>query len=141
MVLTFRRRFTIFGVRGRERMRSVKWMVLAVIIVAGNLKAAGQALPDVEQGMKAYGSYHGGAIDQVSLTNGNLTLEAGLLTYSQRGDLAYPVVLRYNNKNFSYYQPPCPNGSKPGSTQCPLRMYVIFGPNPLHASQASHGST
>ena len=95
-------------------MKSHKQLVsLGIIFVAtlaGSTAMLGQASPDVEQGTKPYGSYHGGAIDQVSLTNGNLTLQAEMLSYSQRGDeLAYPVVIRYNNKVFSRYQAPCPH--------------------------------
>jgi hypothetical protein len=123
-------------------MKANRLLPLLTLTILGSLKAWSQATPDVEQGLKPFGSYHGGAIDQVSLTNGNLTLQAGLFSYSQRGgDLAYPIVLRYNNKNFSYYQQPCPAGFKPGSPQCPLRMYVVFGPNPLRNSRASSGSS
>jgi RHS repeat-associated protein len=117
-------------------------VLVLLAALTGGVKLSAQAAPDVEQGMKPYGSYHGGAIDSVSLTNGNLTLEVGLLDYSQRGgELAYPVVIRYNNKNFSYYQQPCPPGTKLGTTQCPLRMNVVFGPNPLRTSRASQGSS
>jgi RHS repeat-associated protein len=103
---------------------------------------AAQVSPDLEQGMKPYGSYHGGAIDQVSLTNQNLTLQAPLFAYSQRGgELAYPIVLRYNNKNFSLYQAPCSPGTKLGTTQCPLRLKVIFGPAPFGPATTSHGAS
>jgi hypothetical protein len=103
---------------------------------------AAQVSPDLEQGMKPYGSYHGGAIDQVSLTNQNLTLQAPLFAYSQRGgELAYPIVLRYNNKNFSLYQTPCSPGTKLGTTQCPLRLKVIFGPAPFGPATTSHGAS
>ncbi len=114
----------------------------AAILLPASLGAWGQATPDVEQGMKPYGSYHGGAIDQVSLTNGNLILQAGLFAYSQRGgELAYPLVLRYNGKNFSLYQPPCPPGTKLGTTSCPLRLYMLFGPNPLRNQNKSYGNS
>ncbi len=78
-----------------------RWMVLLAVLGSG-LVCLGQIAPDQEQGTKAFGSYHGGAIDQVGLSNQNLFLRAPLLAYSQRGgELAYPVVLQYNNKNFS----------------------------------------
>ncbi len=107
-------------------------------VLSSALACLGQASPDVEQGMKPYGSYHGGAIDSVSLTNGNVTLQAGLMTYSQRGGgLAYPIVLRYNGKNFSTYQEAC----TPNAGGCPLRIHVLFGPNPLRDVLKSEGNS
>ncbi|MGC2695654.1 MAG: hypothetical protein WA738_07670, partial [Candidatus Angelobacter sp.] len=114
---------------------------LPVVLLFASV-ALSQVSPDLEQGMKPYGSYHGGAIDQVSLTNQNLILQANLFTYSQRGgELAYPIVLRYNNKNFSLYQTPCAPGTKLGTTQCPLRLRVVFGPAPLGTPSVSHGAS
>src|SRR5262249_1385513 len=121
---------------------ALRGVVLALVFTAGSACLHAQATPDVEQGMKPYGSYHGGAIAQVSLSNQNLVLQAGLTDYGQRGSaLAYPVVLRYNNKNFSTYQTPCPPGAKLGTVQCPLRLKVIFGPNPLHTQNKSYGAS
>lgn len=54
---------------------------LAVVFFVGS--AFGQSAPDVEQGIRLYGSYHVGDIDNVSLTNGNLFVHADLFTYSQ----------------------------------------------------------
>jgi hypothetical protein len=83
-------------------MKSGKlWMAVAILL-ASSVAGVAQTSPDLEQGMKPYGSYHGGAIDSVSLTNQNLTLHAPLFAYSQRGgELAFPVSLLYNNKVFS----------------------------------------
>jgi RHS repeat-associated protein len=132
------------GLSASTNRRKPKLLLLLVLLaaLAGSVKLLAQAAPDVEQGMKPYGSYHGGTLDQVGLTNGNLIFHADLLSYSQRGgELAYPFVLQYNNKNFSYYQKPCPAGTKLGTSSCPLRLYVVFGPNPLRTSQASEGSS
>jgi len=41
--------------------------------------------PDTEVGMKPYGAFHGGDIDQVSLSSGKLILNIPLLSYPQRG--------------------------------------------------------
>jgi len=114
-------------------------MVLLAVLGSA-LVGAGQVSPDLEQGMKPYGSYHGGAIDQVGLNNQNLFLHASLMAYSQRGgELAYPIVLRYNNKNFSLYVPPCPPPSKPGQGPCPFR--IVFNPNPFANNSVSHGNS
>ncbi|MGC2742623.1 MAG: hypothetical protein WA672_05500, partial [Candidatus Angelobacter sp.] len=112
----------------------------ALVILLSMPFLAAQAPPDLEQGMKPYGSYHGGAIDQVSLSNQNLFLQAALFAYPQRGgELAYPVVLRYNSKNFSLYVPTCPQGVKPGQGACPMRL--VFNPNPFGSGSTSHGNS
>src|SRR5262249_2453369 len=126
----------------RPSFLSLFQSILLIVLFTTCLQPQAQTSPDIEQGMKPYGSYHGGDLDHVSLTNGNLFFEAPMFAYSQRGgELAYPIVLRYNNKNFSLYQmqPPCPPGTP--KQQCPLRMQVLFGPNSLRTSRSSHGST
>ncbi len=116
-----------------------RWMVLLVVLVSG-MVCLGQVPADLEQGVKPYGSYHGGAIDQVGLNNQNLFLHASLLSYSQRGgELVYPVVLQYNNKNFSLYTPPCRPPAKPGQGACPFT--VVFNPNPFASNSVSHGNS
>ena len=63
--------------------------------------ALAQADVNVEQGLKPYGSYLGGNLDSVSLTNGNLTLHIPLVSYPQRGGrLNLSFFLRYNNKGY-----------------------------------------
>jgi RHS repeat-associated protein len=115
--------------------RIAQVMGLAILLLA-SIGAWAQATPDVEQGMKAYGSYHGGNLDQISLTNGNLFFHADLLAYSQRGgELSRPVVLQYNGKNLSQVQQTCPPGTP--TSQCPLRLTTVFGANPLASQSVS----
>src|SRR5712691_661491 len=60
-----------------------------------------QTAPNLEQGFKPYGSYQGGDIDSVGLTNGNLMLHGRLASYSQRGGkLRLNFVFSYNNKGW-----------------------------------------
>jgi RHS repeat-associated protein len=123
----------------RSQLRTIRpLLALAGLILGASVALVAQTTPDLEQGLKPFGSYHGGAIDNVSLTNGNLFLRADLLSYSQRGsDLDYPIVLQYNNKNLSLYQgPPC---APPPSKQCTIQ--VVFGPNPLGTTMASAGNS
>src|SRR5262249_43711329 len=130
------------GMLAHSLSRALRLSCLGLLLAAGSSVMVAQASPDVEQGIKPYGSYHGGAIDTVSLSNGNLFLHAGLFTYSQRGgELAYPISLQYNNKNFGVYQPACPPGTKLGTTQCPFRMTIVFGPNSLVNNNVSHGNS
>jgi RHS repeat-associated protein len=98
--------------------------------------ALSQTAPEVEKGIKLFGSYQGGGIDNVSLSNGGLVLQSPLLSYAQRGDLAYPVVLMYSSKSYALYQPPCLPPSKP--SQC-IHQF-IFG-EPPDGSPESAGNS
>ncbi|HET9184487.1 MAG TPA: RHS repeat-associated core domain-containing protein [Candidatus Angelobacter sp.] len=119
--------------------RATRWL-LVVLCCYGF--ALAQSSPDVEQGMKAFGSYSGGAIDHISLSNGNAFVQGNLFNYSQRGgEFAYPVTFQYNNKAFSQYQTPCQPGTKLGTFTCPLRITILFGPNPLRSMDRSNGNT
>jgi RHS repeat-associated protein len=55
---------------------------------------------DIQQGIKAYGTYLGGDIDSVSMTNQNLTLHIPLVSYPQRGNLDFGYYLVYNKMNY-----------------------------------------
>jgi RHS repeat-associated protein len=111
------------------------WLAMALL---ASIDAPAQTPPDLEQGLKPFGSYHGGALDTVSLTNGNLFFQADLFTYSQRGgELTYPIVLRYNNKVFSLFSQPCP----PATPACVPTETLLFGPNPLRTQKKSNGNS
>ncbi|HET7108345.1 MAG TPA: RHS repeat-associated core domain-containing protein [Candidatus Acidoferrum sp.] len=68
-----------------------------------------QTNPNLETGLKPYGSFEGGNIDSISLTNGNLTLRIPLFSYPQRGSIPGNINLSYNNKNWYVFQW-CQNG-------------------------------
>ncbi len=54
--------------------------------------------PNFATGLKPFGSYHGGNIDNVQLFNGQLTLDIPLMSYPQRGGkLKLDYHLRYAN--------------------------------------------
>ena len=76
--------------------RSPIWCVL--IVLAGSVWSVAQDIDDIQQGLKAYGTYSGGDIDVVSMTNGNLTLRIPLVSYPQRGKLQLSYSLVFNNK-------------------------------------------
>ena len=91
-------------------MKTGKLVVAVLIILAGSLLAKGQVNPTdptLETGLKASGSYHGGDIDSVSLTNGNLTVHISLPGYTQRGSLTYTPRIIYNSKGNWYVNPNC----------------------------------
>ncbi len=63
--------------------------------------APAQQEPNLEQGLRPHGSYQGGNIDAVNLSNGNVTVKTDLWRVPQRGgklDLDY--FWMYNNKSF-----------------------------------------
>ena len=54
-----------------------------------------------EQGLKPYGTFHGGDIDQVSMVNGKLTLNIPLVSYPQRGGKLHAgFSLIYHNPSY-----------------------------------------
>ncbi|HET6933105.1 MAG TPA: RHS repeat-associated core domain-containing protein [Candidatus Acidoferrum sp.] len=78
------------------------WLALSLIYCSSLLA---QVPPDVEQGLKPFGSYQHGNIDSVSLTNGNVMLHIPLVSYPQRGSkLSLGFFIRYNNKGWHIYK-------------------------------------
>src|SRR5437899_9046105 len=98
------------GMRRRREMKSAKLWMLVAIILGGGIAVLAQDQPNTENGMKAFGSYHGGNLDSVSLTSGNLNLRIPLISYPQRGsDLSLDFFIRYNNKGYVGVQIGAPN--------------------------------
>jgi RHS repeat-associated protein len=56
--------------------------------------------PDLETGLKPYGSFHGGDIDTVSLSQGGLFVQIPLLGYPQRGALSLDFDAFYSNYSY-----------------------------------------
>ena len=79
--------------------------------------AFGQANPNTDQGMKPYDSFHGGALDSVSVSSGNLFFHKTEYVAPQRGSVGLSFSLQYNNKGFQL-QIVCVNGSR-GPWQSP----------------------
>ena len=82
-------------------MRSVGFrhvVLLISLFFMAVLLANAQDLAGIEQGIKPYGSYHGGDIDSISMVNGGLSLHIPLISWPQRGgklQLEFGIV--YNN--------------------------------------------
>src|ERR1051325_7788616 len=79
-------------------------LALVAILLTCAVPSFAQTDPNLEQGLRPYGSYEGGNIDAVSLTNGNLYINHTLFDYAQRGNQHVEVSLRYNNKIFQVHQ-------------------------------------
>src|SRR5581483_11178118 len=73
---------------------------LLLIIIALSVWARSQENPNIEQGLKPYGSFQGGNIDSVDLTNGNLNIKVPLWSVPQRGALKFNYSIVYNHKNW-----------------------------------------
>jgi hypothetical protein len=72
--------------------------------------------PTLERGLKPYGSFEGGNIDSVSMTNGSLNLHIPLLSYPQRGGkLHVGFFVKYDNDSYSYA-----SSNSPACTQKPF---------------------
>jgi len=75
----------------------IRLLVLALITTSF---VAAQTTPDLDNGMKAYGSFHGGSLDSVGLANGNLNLHIPLISYPQRGKLGMDFYIGYHSKQW-----------------------------------------
>jgi len=77
--------------------------------------------PTLERGLKPYGSFEGGDIDSISMTNGNLNLHLPLISYPQRGGkLSLSFSLKFDNNSYSY--------SSSNQTGCTTKPFVcVYG--------------
>ncbi len=78
-------------------------------LLCGSLLAQ-QYDPNSDAGFTPYGAYHGGDIDSVSLSSGNLILHIPLASYPQRGELGWSYLLNLNSKNWTIVIHPVSNG-------------------------------
>ena len=85
-------------------MKLSKAMIAVFLLIAGSISAFGQADDQtLEAGFKPYGSYHGGDLDSINLSTGNLMLHIPVVGYPQRGEISYTAQLIYNNKGWSVF--------------------------------------
>src|SRR5689334_7845664 len=83
-------------------MRFAKFLVYLSILTLSSMAGFSQIPPNpnTETGFKPFGSYQGGGIDSVSLSNGNLIVHARLFCYPQRGIRSLCFSISYNNKGY-----------------------------------------
>jgi hypothetical protein len=85
----------------RQAIRPHHFLILTILFASQVTVTAAQTDVNMEQGLKPYGSYMGGNLDSVSLTNGNVNLHIPLVSYPQRGGrLNLSFFIRYSNKGF-----------------------------------------
>lgn len=80
-------------------------LILAAFLVP---PASAQVDPNLEQGLKLYGSYQGGDLDLVNVQNGHLTFRAPFYSLPQRGgklNLSFSIL--YDNLIGAFVQATC----------------------------------
>ena len=83
-----------------KRQLLIRVLLCAFMVAASAQTLLGQDTDEVEQGIKAYGTYRGGDFDSISMTSGNLTIDAPLISWPQRGKLHLGYMLNYARPNF-----------------------------------------
>ena len=73
---------------------------LAFLLLSIAILATGQSDANLEQGIKAFGSYQGSEIDSVGLSNGNLILHIPLFSLPQRGKVSLSFTAINRGKNW-----------------------------------------
>lgn len=86
-----------------------------------------QYLGDIEQGIKPYGSYHGGDIDTISMTNGALQVRIPLVSLPQRGGrLKVDYTLLYETPYYTYTDN-CQNDPNPSCIPTSYVYHLSYG--------------
>src|SRR5215469_15912870 len=98
-------------------MKAARFLAVLAIALAQTALLWAQNNPNTDQGMKPYDSFHGGALDSVSVTSGNLFFHHTEYSVPQRGHVGLTFSLQYNNKGFRL-RIVCVNGTK-GPWQMP----------------------
>src|SRR6267154_4538174 len=80
-------------------LRSALLLLIIPVFCVSN--ACAQDNPNLEIGLKPYGSFRGGNIDSVSMNNGNLFVRIPLWSIPQRGGVGLSFSVVYNNKGYS----------------------------------------
>src|SRR5579872_1226242 len=81
--------------------RFLAYICVAMITVGICIPCVAQANPNLESGIRPFGSYQGGNVDSIDLTNGNVGFSAPLFSYPQRGKLKLAFNLASASKNWS----------------------------------------
>ena len=91
-------------------MKLIKLIVCIGCILGSNF-ALGQSSddPTMDVGFKPYGSYHGGDLDSINLSNGFLNIHIPVISFPQRGSMGYTPQVIYNNYKGWSVLPDCVN--------------------------------
>ncbi|HZS27891.1 MAG TPA: hypothetical protein VFB76_11735, partial [Candidatus Angelobacter sp.] len=81
-------------------MKLARSAVMFAIIFAASSLLCAQSAPNLENGVKSFGSYDGSSIDTVNLQNGNVMVHIPLFSYPERGKMAVSFSAQLNSKNW-----------------------------------------
>jgi RHS repeat-associated protein len=82
-------------------MKFIRWILVLVVLFSMNSFLLSQSAPNIENGFKAFGSYHGGELDTVNLQTGNLIFHVPVFSYPQRGGkLSVNYLVQGSSKNW-----------------------------------------
>ena len=119
--------------------RFVSWAIflfsLSLQIHAQTSTTSGAAALE-DMGLKPYGAYHGGEIDTVSLSNGNLFAKIPLFSVPQRGALPLSYSLYYNVHHAKSYKTLCTKFEQDTEDNCNT-TFVWQGSLVGHVSSSS----
>ena len=73
--------------------------VLTLLLIPANAQISAS---EADMGIQPYQSYHGGAIDNISLATGSISLDFPFLSYPQRGKIPIEYHLVYNDQPQHY---------------------------------------
>jgi len=92
------------------------WLGVLALFISNAQPLYAQGDPNTQRGVRPFGSYNGGNIDTIDLSNGSLAVDIPLISYPQRGGkLGLGFKLHYRN-NGNYYDVSCaPQGSPCGA--------------------------
>ena len=112
----------------RSRMKIARLAILTLLCFPF---AAAQTSPNLDDGMRPYGSFHGGDIDSISLVGGNLNLHIPIISYPQRGGkLDVNYFLRLTSKNWEKKWFPSPSCLSCGYYKWVYRVRGSRAPDP-----------
>ncbi len=106
-----------------------RFALLAVslaFLFCGAAQIYAQSDPTTEQGLKPYGSFHGGDIDSISMVNLKPNIHIPLLSYPQRGQLSLGFSIVYTNPVYVPNVQCQPVPPKP--QQCTAQYYMSPAP-------------
>lgn len=116
-------------------MKSGRLLLIAAILCFC-ISLFPQSNPNTDVGMKPYDSFHGGTLDSVSMTSGNLFFHHTEYALPQRGEAELTFSLQYNNKGFRmqttcnargpFRYPTTNNPNSGGATGCTPTYTVLW---------------
>jgi hypothetical protein len=123
-----------------EPMKQFPLLLGLVLYAASQLPTAtAQTAPKLDDGMRPYGSYHGGEVDSISLPGGNLNIHIPIISFPQRGGkLNVEYFLRLTSKNWEQKWVSVPTDPNGGYLKFVYRQQGSHSPDPNVVMVSNH---